>query len=389
MSASVTVRAGASLDVLAYCAAEAPTPARIDGPPQRPLAGGRGQDPPRRDSRHRRPPADIRVNGKVLFRSVANGESLSVVVPAGTYRVSAVATLAGQTLLPGVEPHRQGRHAHPWGRHRGPGLAPAVLVHVLKMPGRDSGDRMPSAVRTGEAGRPPSCSARPRISRVCHRCAFELLSVVFLLLALGVAASARRVGDAAGTLDDPRRPAAGRATWALVALLLRAPAVGPGRRRADLPTCPAPSSVPAARAWRARGARRPGSARAPSSHRATTDRPFRPGAAEARTPWARDYDVGSGRSGPPGSSAGPALGTGRPPSGCTGTGRWSSRTILRSSGWWAGAQSPATLRAASSWPVMWTRRARGVGVLATLPRLRAGRVVEFTAGRRTAQQYMS
>ncbi len=41
------------------------------------------------------PPADIRVDGKVLFANVANGESLDVVVPAGTYRVDIVK--AGET----------------------------------------------------------------------------------------------------------------------------------------------------------------------------------------------------------------------------------------------------------------------------------------------------
>ena len=38
------------------------------------------------------PPADIKVNGKVLFSNVANGESLHVVVPAGTYKVQIVPT---------------------------------------------------------------------------------------------------------------------------------------------------------------------------------------------------------------------------------------------------------------------------------------------------------
>ena len=44
------------------------------------------------------PPADIRVDGKVLFANVANGESLDVVVPAGTYRVDIVQ--AGETAPP-------------------------------------------------------------------------------------------------------------------------------------------------------------------------------------------------------------------------------------------------------------------------------------------------
>jgi hypothetical protein len=38
------------------------------------------------------PPADIRVNGKVLFANVANGESLDLVVPAATYTVDIVPT---------------------------------------------------------------------------------------------------------------------------------------------------------------------------------------------------------------------------------------------------------------------------------------------------------
>jgi hypothetical protein len=37
-------------------------------------------------------PADIRVNGKVLFANVANGESLDLVVPAATYTVDIVPT---------------------------------------------------------------------------------------------------------------------------------------------------------------------------------------------------------------------------------------------------------------------------------------------------------
>lgn len=38
------------------------------------------------------PPADIRVNGKVLFADVANGESLNLTVPVATYKVSIVPT---------------------------------------------------------------------------------------------------------------------------------------------------------------------------------------------------------------------------------------------------------------------------------------------------------
>jgi hypothetical protein len=46
-------------------------------------------------------PADIRVNGKVLFRNVANGESLDVVVPAATYKVDIVPTGAASPVVLG------------------------------------------------------------------------------------------------------------------------------------------------------------------------------------------------------------------------------------------------------------------------------------------------
>lgn len=38
------------------------------------------------------PPADVRVNGQVLFSNIANGESLRLVVPVATYRVAIVPT---------------------------------------------------------------------------------------------------------------------------------------------------------------------------------------------------------------------------------------------------------------------------------------------------------
>jgi len=38
------------------------------------------------------PPADIRVNGKVLFANIANGESLALTVPVATYEVEIVPT---------------------------------------------------------------------------------------------------------------------------------------------------------------------------------------------------------------------------------------------------------------------------------------------------------
>ncbi|MEU8225915.1 DUF4397 domain-containing protein [Kribbella sp. NPDC048915] len=46
-------------------------------------------------------PADIRVNGQVLFQNVANGESLDLVVPAATYKVDIVPTGATSPVVLG------------------------------------------------------------------------------------------------------------------------------------------------------------------------------------------------------------------------------------------------------------------------------------------------
>ena len=46
-------------------------------------------------------PADIRVNGKVAFANVANGESLEAVVPAGTYKVDIVPAVARSPVVLG------------------------------------------------------------------------------------------------------------------------------------------------------------------------------------------------------------------------------------------------------------------------------------------------
>lgn len=47
------------------------------------------------------PPADIRVNGKVLFENVANGESLNLTVPVATYKVAIVPTRESKPVILG------------------------------------------------------------------------------------------------------------------------------------------------------------------------------------------------------------------------------------------------------------------------------------------------
>jgi hypothetical protein len=198
VSASVTVTSGASVDVLSYWAAEAPTRPLMTVLPNDLSPVGAGRTRLVLTHGIAGPPADIRVNGKVLFRSVANGESLSVVVPAGTYQVAAVATVGGRTLLPEASLTVKAGTLTRAVAIGAPDAAPDVLVHVLKIPGRVSGDRMPSAVRTGSGGQAAALFglAGTGLAQL-PRLLFALLSAAFLLLALALAGSVRRV--------DPRR----------------------------------------------------------------------------------------------------------------------------------------------------------------------------------------
>jgi hypothetical protein len=195
VSASVSISAGASIDVLGYWAAEAPTMPRIAVLPDDLSAVPAGKTRLVVTHGIAGPPADIRVNGKVLFRSVANGESLSVVVPAGTYRVAAVATLGGRTLLPEATlPVKAGTLTRAVAIGA-PDSAPDVLVHVLPIPGPTSGDRMPSHVRTGGGGQAAALFDGPPTDVAgLPRQAFALLSAAFGLLAVALAASVRHVG---------------------------------------------------------------------------------------------------------------------------------------------------------------------------------------------------
>src|SRR3954452_819395 len=197
VSCCVTVERGASLDVLGYWAAETPTMPRITVLPNdlSPVAAGKARVVVTHGIAG--PPADIRVNGKVLFRSVANGESLTVVVPAGTYRVAAVATLSGQTLLPEASLPVRAATLTRAVAIGAPGMTPAVLVHVLPLPGRVSGDRIPTALGTGTGGQAAGLFGwSPAGPKGLLRLTFELLSLSFIVLALLVVVSARRAASA-------------------------------------------------------------------------------------------------------------------------------------------------------------------------------------------------
>jgi hypothetical protein len=98
------------------------------------------------------PPADIKVNGKVLFSNVANGESLHVVVPAGTYKVQIVPTgQDGPSILgPADLPVKGGALTNVYAIGEPKSGTMNVVVHEIRL--SETGTSKPSRVNTGTGG---------------------------------------------------------------------------------------------------------------------------------------------------------------------------------------------------------------------------------------------
>lgn len=98
------------------------------------------------------PPADIRVDGKVLFANVANGESLNLVVPAGGYSVDIVPTGEASPVVFGpVNLTVQGGSLNRVYAVGDPAASTMnVAVHVIQLP--ESGSAQPTMVDTGTGG---------------------------------------------------------------------------------------------------------------------------------------------------------------------------------------------------------------------------------------------
>jgi hypothetical protein len=98
------------------------------------------------------PPADIRVDGQVLFANVANGESLNLVVPAGSYSVDIVP--AGESSPVVFGPVNLAVQGGSLNRVYAVGDPAAttmnVAVHVITL--AESGSAQPTMVDTGTGG---------------------------------------------------------------------------------------------------------------------------------------------------------------------------------------------------------------------------------------------
>ncbi|TDU89158.1 uncharacterized protein DUF4397 [Kribbella voronezhensis] len=97
-------------------------------------------------------PADIRVNGKVLFANVANGESLDVVVPAGKYSVDIVPAGATSPVVLGPLSLavKAGYLTRVFAIGEPNSKTMNVVVTSLRLPG--TGSDRPGLVNTGTGG---------------------------------------------------------------------------------------------------------------------------------------------------------------------------------------------------------------------------------------------
>jgi len=101
LDAEVTVRAGRSADVVLH------RPANVGGEPTvttyrnplAPVARGKGRVMVAHTATV--PPADVRVDGRVVFANIANGEFATAEVPAGSHQVSIVPTGSREPVLLG------------------------------------------------------------------------------------------------------------------------------------------------------------------------------------------------------------------------------------------------------------------------------------------------
>jgi Domain of unknown function (DUF4397) len=96
-------------------------------------------------------PIDIRVDNKVVFANIANGEYLYKVVPAGTYQVDIVPTEMSKPLL-GPLKQRVRPDKLTWVFVIGePGKNLAIVRHVISLSGT-KGSRRPTDISTGTGG---------------------------------------------------------------------------------------------------------------------------------------------------------------------------------------------------------------------------------------------
>lgn len=151
VSARFGVTAGGSLDVVAHRASDTAMTPVVTVFPNDPSPVAPGKTRLVVSHVAVAEPADIRVDGTPLFRNVADGESLSLVVPAKAYTVDVVATAGPRTILPPVRVAlRPGTLSRVFAYGDPDRRTVDTIVQVLPVPVVGAG--APRSVHTGDGG---------------------------------------------------------------------------------------------------------------------------------------------------------------------------------------------------------------------------------------------
>lgn len=108
-------------------------------------------------------PADIRVDDKVLFANVANGEALSLTVPAKTYSVQIVPTATtGPAVLGPVDlPVAKNELTRVFAIGAANNDSMDAIVHCIHLPSKTTGEK-PARIETGDGGQAQGLIAASR-----------------------------------------------------------------------------------------------------------------------------------------------------------------------------------------------------------------------------------
>lgn len=152
VNAQFSVKAGSSADVVAHRTADAQSQRVITVFPNDLTAVGPGKLRLVVSHVAVAPPADILDDGKPLFRNVANGESLSVVLPAMKCEITVVptATTGPPILGPVTMSLKAGTLTRIFAIGDATNSTTDAVVQVLTIP--VSGAKVPTKVRTGDGG---------------------------------------------------------------------------------------------------------------------------------------------------------------------------------------------------------------------------------------------
>lgn len=187
-TASFTVKAGESLDVVVHRQVDPTKPPLVTSFPNdlSPVGAGKG----RVSVTHTAAvgPADIRVDGKVAFANVANGESLNLVVPATSYSVDIVPTATTGPVVfgPATLPVKETALTRVFAIGVAADRTMDAVIQVLPLPQRGS-SVPPSAVQAGTGGQVAPLTATPERSAVD----LFLMGIAFLAACAAVVALRR------------------------------------------------------------------------------------------------------------------------------------------------------------------------------------------------------